>query len=96
MGPRVARELEDWEATRVAIKSGTEGREGVQIFVDEGRWLYSNLQSLVHDEPLDERFSHRKAAKWLRFSRRSRKAFGRKVLHDALGTTEWLQTHEPD
>jgi hypothetical protein len=84
MGPKVARELEDWEATEAAMDSGSKGSEGVQTFVEEGRWVYANLQALVHDEPLDRRFSTRKVAKWLRFSRRSRKDFGRKALHNAV------------
>jgi hypothetical protein len=91
MGPKVARELEDWEATQAAMTSGTEVSDGVQIFVEEGRWAYANLQALVHDEPVDRRFSTRKVARWLRFSRRSRKDFGRKALHGAIGSPEWVK-----
>jgi hypothetical protein len=84
MGPKVVRELEDWEA----IQGATERSEGVQSFVDEGKWLSGNLKALVHDEQVDSGFSSRKVAKWLRFSRRSRTDLGRRLLHDAVERPE--------
>ena len=96
MGPKVARELSDWEATQAAMKAGTGGSDGVNTFVEEGRWAYANLLALVHNEPVDPRFSTRKVAKWLRFSRRSRKDFGRKALHGAIEQPDWVRADERD
>jgi hypothetical protein len=99
MGPKLVRELEDWEATQTAMKAGTAGSDGVKVFVEEGRWAYANLQAHLHDEPVDPRFSTRKVAKWLRFSRRSRKDFGRKALHGAIEQPEqpeWVKANQAD
>jgi hypothetical protein len=83
-GPKVARELRDWEAIQAAIGSETEGSAGVDAFVDEGRRLYTNLRAVVHDEPVEPGFSNRKVARWLRFSQRSRTRFGMEVLHSGI------------
>jgi hypothetical protein len=91
MGPKVARELEDWEA----IQGATERTRGVQAFVDEGKWLSENLRALVHGERVDGGFSGRKAAKWVRFSRRSRTDLGRRLLHDAVESPEWSEGDGP-
>ena len=84
LGPKVARELDDWHAIRAAMKPGDGGGEGVEAFVDEGEQLYANLQASVHDEPVDPGFSNRGAARWVRFSQRSRAGPGRHVLHHAI------------
>jgi hypothetical protein len=83
-GPKVARELRDWEAIQAAIGSETEGSAGVDAFVEEGRRLYTNLRAVVHDELVEPGFSNRKVARWLRFSQRSRTGFGMEVLHSGI------------
>jgi hypothetical protein len=84
LGPKVARELDDWHAISAAMKPGTEGAEGVKAFVDEGEQLYASLQASVHNEPVDPGFSNRRAASWLRFSQRSRSGLGRHAVHHAI------------
>jgi hypothetical protein len=79
MGRKVARELEEWEAMQVA---GTAGSENLEAFMDDGEWLYRNLQFLVHKEPVDSGFSNRKVTEWLRFSKVSRARIERKLEAD--------------
>ena len=84
LGRKVAAELEDWRGIHeAAVRHGRAGSEGLETFIDDGEWLYFNLQALVHGEPIQSGFSNRKVTKWLGFSRRSRTTFGRRVLHGA-------------
>ena len=96
MGPKVARELEDWELMQSAVEHGAERHEGVESFVEEGRRLHANLRASVHGEPVDSDFTHRRVAKWLRFSQRSRTGPGQRALHHALERRRLFQDDEPD
>jgi hypothetical protein len=96
LGPKVARELEGWQAIQTASQRGTEGSEGVEAFVREGEWLYKHLQAVVHGEPVDDRLPNREVAKWLRLSRRSKADLGRKVLAGAVEQRGSFASHEPD
>jgi hypothetical protein len=96
MGPKVARELEDWELMRSAVEHEAERNTGVETFVEEGRRLHANLRASVHGEPVDTDFSHRRVVKWLRFSQRSRMGPGQQALRHALERRRGFEHVERD
>ena len=79
MGVKVLRELQPWEGLREVFEqhgNDTEALETLETFVDDGEWLYENLQALMHKEPVDRGFSNRKITKWLWHSQKSRAKLG--------------------
>jgi hypothetical protein len=84
MGPELADQLHDWAALE-HVAAGFEGTiEGLEAFVDEGRWVQANLEAYVHHDPVDPGFSNRQAARWLRIAQKLRTEFEGKVLHEAV------------
>ena len=84
MGPKITGQLQDWEELQHAAAPLEGTIEGLDAFVEEGRWVHANLQAYVHHESVDPGFSSRHAARWLRLAQHLRTDFGRKVLHEEV------------
>ena len=81
IGRKVADELERLEFLReTLIHAGSGGSERLTALMDDGEWLYGNLQALVHKEQADPDFSSRKATEWLLLSRRTHTEVERNLL----------------
>jgi hypothetical protein len=61
MGRRMARELEQWEELQELFEQSGRWTDNIEAFMDDGEWLYANLQSLVHNGRVDAGFSNRRS-----------------------------------
>ena len=89
MGRKVRRELEVWEDLKESLQEADEDPgDALYEFMDDGLWIYENLQALVHKEPIDKGFSNRKVTKWLLFSQRSMAKLDAEALRSAFEAGE--------